>query len=475
MFKRRKIAYTHARLGVLPNWMISAYTLVNQLIIPLIVDRFAHEPQKMLEVLLSYDSLVTIDQQIIVETYIEIQAGSVVNGLGDIITYNTQLDQIKALMQFQEGQEQDIVHANDSMQNLDTSIADVATTVSDISQTTSATLQALNQDLTALQHVSQILQTTDEGQQTMQAHIAQLVERVTSVTSLMALITSIADQTNLLALNASIEAARAGDAGKGFAVVAEEVRKLADDTKTSIQSIQDDIGALLTITHDIDALTQQFATDLHQGVTDTLRISTTLAELNTHLQHQGTRFEEMAQLTRAQNEAASDITARNRNILTSMQQSKDIVFHTGEAIYQLSQMIDAYRATTISKNFIISHEDVISLAITDHLLWRWRIYNLLLGFDHMTVEEMGTARDSHLGSWYYGKGQETLGDKVVFQQLEAPYLRMYELARQTVQAHSQGNTVRAETKLQALTIASQEVVDLLAQLHAIAVQDNQHD
>ncbi|WP_373286131.1 hypothetical protein [Lysinibacillus alkalisoli] len=93
----------------------------------------------------------------------------------------------------------------------------------------------------------------------------------------------------------------------------------------------------------------------------------------------------------------------------------------------------------------------------------------------MTVEEMGTARDSHLGSWYYGKGQETLGDKVVFQQLEAPYLRMYELARQTVQAHSQGNTVRAETKLQALTIASQEVVDLLAQLHAIAVQDNQHD
>lgn len=39
----------------------------------------------MLDVLLAYDSLVTIDQQIIVETYIEIQACSVVKGLGEII------------------------------------------------------------------------------------------------------------------------------------------------------------------------------------------------------------------------------------------------------------------------------------------------------------------------------------------------------------------------------------------------------
>jgi methyl-accepting chemotaxis protein len=67
--------------------------------------------------------------------------------------------------------------------------------------------------------------------------MTSLTDRSHEITSIIETISSIAAQTNLLALNAAVEAARAGEQGRGFAVVAEEVRKLAEGSKSAAETI----------------------------------------------------------------------------------------------------------------------------------------------------------------------------------------------------------------------------------------------
>ena len=158
--------------------------------------------------------------------------------------------------------------------------------------------------------------------QDIQARVQQAMEEarvVEQISGLAQNIAGIADQTNLLALNAAIEAARAGEHGRGFAVVAEEVRKLAEDSASAVNSIQ---ALTRQVELALDNLLENTSSILEFINKDIIKDYNSMSEIGVQYKEDSNLF---FQLTHLFNEQIERITASMREINIAFESVSSII------------------------------------------------------------------------------------------------------------------------------------------------------
>lgn len=147
-----------------------------------------------------------------------------------------------------QSQAEDTEVSNEKMLEFSENIGTVADKTAGMQTTADKAVDAVEEGKVIVQDLSKKSDTTVALTRVLVNDINDVQKSSEEIKGFVNIINGIAEQTNLLSLNASIEAARAGEAGRGFAVVAEEIRKLAEQSKTSANKIKGVVEVISTTT-----------------------------------------------------------------------------------------------------------------------------------------------------------------------------------------------------------------------------------
>ena len=174
--------------------------------------------------------------------------------------------------------------------------------------------EALNQTLSIISGIKSSIENTFDATKILE-------EKPQQIDEILLIIRQISEQTNLLALNASIEAARAGEFGKGFAVVAEEIRKLAEDTSSSLNDatlITNEVKERVT---QVECLMTENSEKINNGDIIINQAVDNIKIMLNGLKDSGSNIKEISELTNTLLSETQNVVTVNTNIYETIKET----------------------------------------------------------------------------------------------------------------------------------------------------------
>ena len=252
-----------------------------------------------------------------------------------------------------ENTAQGLIEMEKGISIVSTASADIMNDSKGVFKAAKAGVEKMNN---AVISINQVKDSSDNIQLVMSA-LNDTTQRVNEITSV---ISSIAEQTNLLALNASIESARAGEYGKGFAVVAEEVRKLAEESKSStarITSLVNEIGnrttdALETVENEHKVveesvnLVQDASLEFDNILVLIEKLSNGLNKISEAVGRQVEISHEMTDAMKSLSDNSSVSADASEDVTSRMQEQVATFEEIGSGLTELANMANELKTTT---------------------------------------------------------------------------------------------------------------------------------
>lgn len=461
---RIQIGRVHSQIGLTAEHYLSAHHNLLNLMMTILMEKLYKKPDQMMRQVLAVQKLSGFDQQLIMEVYMEETTRPLLLSVSESLNYMTQLDTSKQLLTGMESMHSESYAVSSATEEMNASIQEVTAQSINVADRTDEAYQAAEVSSAAVHETVKDIEEVGQVYQDVIEQVTMLNREIGDIQEVVGMIAQITEQTNLLALNASIEAARAGEHGRGFAVVADEVRKLAEHTKAQTVLITANMEKLQNFSNTVTSQIGNTEKLVEKSVEGAKQAGIALDQIVAAARETSGATSEIAAMSEEQTAAVDLISQRNSNIFELSTSSRDISQETAKVIYQVSKTIEEFRDLIFNMNIDFSTSAVIESAKTDHLLWKWRIYNLLLGLEDMEASQAGTHHSCRLGEWYYSELPPRITSQAAYKQLEAPHAAVHTLAKQAITQYHSGDLAGAEQTLLEIEENSTLVVKLLMEL-----------